>query len=113
MVVQIPDDVDVATAKIKFTYEQSDPLDISVDNTIDPPKYEPATTGYMRIWTKDGIEARSIEDVGAGGHFVRSGQEIRLTQFSINNKNEIVLYTELVRNKDVWGGLKTKVEIIE
>ena len=86
----MPDDVDVATAKIKFTYEQSDPLIINVDDTVDPPTYEP-DVGYLRIWIKDGTEPRNIEDVVAGGNFIRSEQEINLTFFEINGNREIRL----------------------
>ncbi len=112
MVVQIPDDVNIESAKIKFTYEQSDPTLITVDDSVTPPIYEP-DPGFMRIWNKNGNEERSIDDITAGGNFIRNEQEASLTLFDINDDGEIVLYTELVRDKNEWGGLKTRIEIIE
>jgi len=113
MVVQIPDDVDIATARIKFTYEESDPTIIDVDNSVDPPIYTP-DGGYLRLWTKNGTESRNVSDITAGGNFIRADQEINLTLFTIDvDTRVLVLYTELVREKGLWGGHNVRTEIIE
>jgi hypothetical protein len=67
----------------------------------------------MRLWTKNGTEARNVDDVNAGGDFIRSDQQISITQLNMNESRVIILYSELVREKDVWSGLRANIEIIE
>jgi hypothetical protein len=112
MVVQIPDDVDVATSRIKFTYEQSDPTIIDVDNSVNPPVYTP-DTGHLRIWTKNGTVARSTNDVSSGGQFIRSEQVVDWLLFDTDEDGVTIVYVESVREKDDGNSLSVLTEIIE
>jgi len=112
MVIEIPDDVDIATAKIRFTYEQSDPNIIIVDNSVTPPEYIPAD-GYKRLWTKNGTDIRNQSDIDVGGDFIRNDRLYNLSLFGLTeNKRDAVVYIELVRNHNVLGGLFTDIELI-
>jgi WD40 repeat protein len=112
MVIQLPDDIDLATAQIKITYPESDPTMIDINSSVSPAVHTPAE-GYLRIWKINGDESRSIDDINAAGHYVRSDQNIALNLFQINIEREITLYMEMVRETNLWGELKIQTEIIE
>lgn len=57
MVLELPEGVDPAVAKVRFLYDGSDParVDLGVEDGV----YRPAP-GSLRIWRKDGGQARSV-----------------------------------------------------
>ena len=112
VLVQIPDDVDIDSAQIKFTYDESDPAVIDVDNSVDPPVYTP-DTGFIRLWAKNGDEARNSSDFGSGGDYIRSEQTIDLTTFTLDEDNVATIYAELVRERDTFEPFNLQVEILE
>lgn len=112
MVIEVPKDVDIATAKIKFIYEQSDPNNITIDTSGLTDLYIP-DDGYLRIWNKNGTQARSSNDINGGGDFIRVAQIYNLSLFNISEDLTITAYLELVRPKGIDGSLSVKIDLIE
>ncbi len=112
MVVEVPEEVDVNTALLRFSYEQSDPNSISVTTQAGKESYIPAE-GIMRLWRRNGTEDRDTNDISAGGDFIRSGVAYAVRDFGIRpDKRTAVVYIELVRSRDDWGGAIIKTELI-
>ncbi len=81
-----------AAVRLKLDYDASDPRQI-VLNAVDPYALPP---GHLRLWTKDGCDARDPRDVAEGGDYVAPGSytpaELGFTEAGV-----VVLYAEAIR----------------
>ena len=86
-----------ASARVRFNYFASDPAQIQTNvtmaGTIVVTNYV-AQTGFMRIWTKDGVEQRNPASVAEGGDYVPPGVDIEATHLFKNGATNIPLYLE-------------------
>jgi len=84
MVLEVPTSVDLSTATFKFVYSDSDPMQANEDGP---------ETGHLRIWKKDGSDARTA------GDYIGSGEVVSAAAlgFDANNRT-VTLYVEKVAN---------------
>ncbi|MGB7156563.1 MAG: fibronectin type III domain-containing protein [Tepidisphaeraceae bacterium] len=87
IIVQIPHPLDLNVARLKFLYSASDPAAASAS--------EPAA-GHLRLWRKDGDDARNKASVFAGGDFIGDG-EYTPAQLGITTGAEKLVWLEAVR----------------
>ncbi|HUT33344.1 MAG TPA: hypothetical protein VNE39_07700 [Planctomycetota bacterium] len=91
---------DVAqNGEVTFTYDASDPAQVAHDEQTGI--FTPAP-GTLRLWRKDGGEARSSNSVAAAespGDFIPSGSPVRLSALGLTAANRVVtLYAEGIRH---------------
>ena len=75
LVIELPAPIDLSKARVKITYaDAADPGNVTRTGTSPEHEYAPGS-GCVRIWTKDGSQARNKASVGAPapGDFVPSG----------------------------------------
>ena len=118
MKVTIPDFIDLATAKVKFTYSESRPDSSTITKTdADPENNIPFDTytiddGKLRIWKKDGDESRDtayINSDSTPGDFVAEGQDYEASDV-FGTGHSVTLYIEGV-NESTKGEVEVKVEL--
>lgn len=105
-VISIPKSVDTGVAKIKIIYDASDPNDNSQIIRGADDRYEAAVGAHrLRIWTKDGNNARDMVSVQNGGTFVKEEwfDASKLTWTTVGEKKRAILYIEGVRASDSKG----------
>jgi hypothetical protein len=91
IILKLPEDMDIGTAKIRFTYSASDPSTASAQNY-------PPNDGDLRLWVKDATEQRTPTEIGAfGGDFVASGIEYLANTFHFDPLNRLKLYLKFRR----------------
>jgi hypothetical protein len=83
LIVNIPIGYNPATAKIKLTYNASDPAD-------------PNASGALRVWLKPGDAARNTASVSSGGDFLATGASYSPTSCGYNSYtgHAMTLYVE-------------------
>jgi hypothetical protein len=95
LIIEIPQEIDLTQAKIDLYYDCSDPSSVTVGaDGVYAPSYN-----LLRIWTKDGDQARSMEPANAPsnpGDYVPWG-EYTGAQLGLSNTNRTVtLYVEAI-----------------
>lgn len=103
IVIELPS-VDLSSAKMRFTYSDSDPFGVTQTVT----GYELAE-GHIRLWAKDGIDVRNGNPISDGGDFLPSGEYSVSSLFSGSLTKTI--FAELVRTSDEVGDQKITVEL--
>lgn len=108
LIIVVPEDVDIAKASIKLSYQASSPSNIEIVTSNGETSYTPAP-GYLRIWNKNGTEQREPADLNNSGNFVMPEISYPLKQLTINNK--IIFYMEAIRTGDDPNGLNIIVSL--
>ena len=100
---------DSENAKVKFTYDASNPKAVSSSGTN---RYVLPNTGKVRLWTKDASSARNADTVKQGGDYVQPGVEYSLEDFGIGtDASSLTLYVEAVKVSDAVADIPIKVEV--
>jgi hypothetical protein len=115
MILSVPEPVDLAMAKLRFTYSASDPFQVGragAGTPADPFVYTPAP-GYLRVWTKDGNVSRNAKSIAEpGGNFVASNTTYTAAQLGLAPATRTVtLYIEGIRPSDSVADQQIKVEL--
>jgi hypothetical protein len=76
LIVQLPPDVDLSAATVKLQYSGSNPAGLQRTGTVDTGFTYSLPAGALRIWTRDGGQARKTASVVDGGDFVPGFTEI-------------------------------------
>jgi hypothetical protein len=110
LVVEAPKPIDLTKARFRFLYDASDPADAR--RVGDPPRIDPAP-GRLRIWKKNGNEARKSKRVSNGGdyfapwveadrnkHFSFKAADIGFTE---DNNRTVNLWIEGIRPSEGKG----------
>lgn len=105
MIVSVSPDLDVETATMTFTYDYSLPSETWKvrESGDEEDNYQIQGGGLLRIWTKDGSEARhggSIKALGNSvtGDFVPSADAVTLAALGMTaTKRTITLYLEAIQ----------------
>jgi len=112
-IVEVPNTVDPAITTITFTYNASSPLAITQQTNNGVTEYIP-DVGYLRLWTRNGDQARDPNSLTDNGDYLQSGKAYALNQFTIDpDSSEIVLYVEAVRESDTVDNTSVSIELIE
>lgn len=97
----LPSTVDRNVAKIRIHYLAADPSLVSRNpeqiGSGDPADYDPGSGNPIRIWTRDGFNARRVTSVAEGGNFVAPGTTYLasdLFTFGAGNGSRGWLYVE-------------------
>lgn len=105
-------DADLPHAKIKFTYDASDPLGVTRSGSD---FYVLPSSGKLRIWSKDGWAERDGHDANAGGDFIKPGVEYSLQDLGVERNHygggRMTFYVEAVKTSGSVADLPVKVEI--
>ena len=101
------DFVDPQRAKVKFTYDASDPN--AITSTPADPYVLPAA-GKIRLWTKGTWTQRNAAPLGAGGDYIVPGVEYRLADIPSYFFGR-GFYVEAVRVSDAVADIPIKVEV--
>ena len=118
MKVTIQDFIDLATAKVKFTYSESRPDSSTITKTdADPENNIPFDTytidyGKLRIWKKDGDKSRDTDYINSDstpGDFVAEGQDYDASDV-FGTGHSVTLYIEGI-NESTKGEVEVKVEL--
>jgi len=110
MVFEIPAPVNLAVARVRVSYNDSDPAVVTINNT--PPNRHPQA-GNLRIWTKNGNVVRKKEKINAmpAGDFVAEGV-YKASDFGLSNAMRAVdLWLEGIRPSPTTGGDRILFEI--
>ncbi len=112
IVLELPDNINLAVAKVKFTYEASDPAAVSRTGTS-PNYVYTAASGKLRIWTKDGAQARNPASVGAAtpGDYVPNGTYDASKLGLAGDTYEVTLYIEGISPSASLGNSRILVEV--
>jgi len=100
--------LDWQNAKIKFQYPASDPAQVTA--STDNPCVLP-TEGKIRLWKKDGGEARNKDPLEEEGDFIKADTEYTMEQLGLSQEEtEVTLYVEAVKLSDQTADIEIKVE---
>ncbi len=112
LVLELPQFVDPAGLTVSFTYPASDPAGVTCGGS--PPVYTLPASGSLRIWLKDGSQARnknSVADPGEPGDYVPSGTfDAPLLGYSAGTRT-ITLYVEAVHPGAIGADQRSAVEV--
>ncbi len=111
MVLEVPSTVDFENATVEFTYSASEPA--SVNKTGSEPLYAwtPAS-GNLRIWTKNGDQARNKANVSSGGDFVASGTTYDATDLGFSaSVSTRMFHVEGIAAGSGYGSERIKVDV--
>ena len=103
-------------AKFRLLYPESDPSAISrtgdetAGYTYTPDPGE-AGKGNIRIWTRNGAESRSAASFGAGGTYIKSGEEYSLAAMGLTSTPVIRLYAEGITSSSLAGDVRVQLQI--
>ena len=118
LVVEMPENIEADNIVVKFNYSDSDPAEVTVVDQTTGPKNDGSDSswttrggkiyelpdGNLRLWTKDGYQARSSASVVDAGDFVPSGVEIEWNDFVLSpGQNEVLLFVEGIRPDEFAG----------
>lgn len=92
--IKVSGPVDWSGCFVEIAYSFSDPSQVVFYDSGFVPSYETAIDGELRLWKKDGAEARNAASITAGGDFVPNGQ-FPLSMFGVGSEGgEFVLWLE-------------------
>lgn len=109
LVLEVPDGISIDRLKVKLIYSASDPASIDIETescgscdnggdslwTTRDGKIYRLPTGNMRIWLKDGSEARNSASVVSEGDFIPSDTEIPFEKLNGDTtERTVTLYVE-------------------
>jgi hypothetical protein len=110
LVLQLPAPIDVATARLRFTYGASDPA--GVQRSGEAPGYTyTAPPGKLRIWTHPGYAARSRVAVTDGGDYVPKDVVLAPADLGFTDNGSITLYVEAIDASTALADVQIKVEL--
>jgi len=96
IVLEIPQGFDLGALVIRFDYEEAG---LSPGSGTNKP---PTGDGTIRIWTKNGYEARNAQVVSAGGDLVPGTGSCTAAQLGFTTNNHVItLYVEAVTENNV------------
>src|SRR5262249_9105833 len=110
LVLEVPQPVDLAQAKLKFTYDASDPAGVTVMGTPPDATYTPAP-GSLRVWAKAGNVARNKAAVKDGGDYVKPDTYTPAQLGLTSGTRSVTLYVENIKPSTDPGDLRIKVEL--
>ncbi len=109
---------DVSRAKVKFSYDASDPAQVDCQNGPDPNDSSKTTwvctppTGKLRLWLKDGSAARDHNSVTAGGDYLPPDVEVKVSELgNPDSKGGYILYLEGINVSEQPGDLPMAVSV--
>jgi hypothetical protein len=108
LVLELPEPIDLRQAKVKFTYSASNPAGVQRAGMAPNFVYTPAS-GHLRIWKKNGNQARNEANANAGGDYVAPGIEYRPAQLGFSNTRVVRLYLEGIASSSAVAGDQIKV----
>ncbi len=102
--------VDPAKAKIKFTFDASDPQGITRD-AANPHRLP--VNGKIRLWTKDGSQQRNADSISQGGDLIKPGVPYSLEDLGLADSTwvDLTVFAELVKTSDPVADIAVKIEI--
>jgi len=114
MILTIPEDVDSSVATLAFTYQASPPSGVTrnpASGNAPLPIYSPASAGFVRVFTKDGIESRQIASVsdGSPGDYVPPGTHVA-EKILQGGARSVTLFVEGV-NESASGEVRIEVAL--
>jgi hypothetical protein len=99
--------INLGVAKIKFEYSGSDPTGV----TVDANNAYTAAAGHLRIWKKNGNQARNKAKADAGGDYVAPGV-YTAAQLGLTAQNRVVtLYLEGIAPSTRSGDQRISVAV--
>ena len=101
--------LDPQNAKIRFTYQGSDPLAVSYDANTGI--YTLPSGGKIRVWMKSNDELRDADSVSDGGDYVVPGEEFTCEDLGIDSSSWLTVYVEAVQASDGVADIPIKVEV--
>jgi len=110
LVLDLSEEVDPFVAKLKITYDDATPAEV----TYDPTNGWAPGSGALRLWTKDGNQARNKNSVKAiqPGDFVPAGEYPDPSELGFSSTIErITLYVEGIEKSTTVGDQRIKVEL--
>ena len=112
IIVELPEPIDLSVAKLKITYNDSDPVGVTHSGT--PAVWAPGSD-KLRIWKKDGNQSRnknSAKATRSPGDYVPAGEYDDVSKLGLSNSTRTVtLYVEGVDKSAVIGDQEIKIEI--
>ena len=94
IVIELSDNVDLSTAKLSLNYDASEPAAVGRTGNDDTGYTYTAGPGHLRLWSKDGNEARDMRSVGNSGHYIPSGTYNPTELGFSTSKRTITLFLE-------------------
>jgi len=110
LVLELSEEVDPFVAKLKITYDDAAPADVTYSAT----NGWAHGAGALRLWTKDGNQARNKNSVKAiqPGDFVPAGEYPDPSELGFSSTIErITLYVEGIEKSTTAGDQRIKVEL--
>lgn len=96
MVADLSGVMTMADARIKFEYSEASPANVTLQNVANEPQKWSPGTGDLRLWKKDGREARNTSAINNGGDFVSSNTEFSVAELGPNEKGVVTLFVEAI-----------------
>jgi len=109
IVFELPAPIDHERAKVRLTYDASDPMRVTTNSAGG---HLLPDSKKLRLWTKEGGEARDGRSAVEGGDFLAAG-EYSAAEFGFTNESSCVLtyYIEAVRPSEEVGDLRILFEV--
>jgi hypothetical protein len=109
LVFELPVPIDPAKAKVRLTYDASDPAGVTREGTAPDYTYT-AAPGKLRIWTKPGDQPRNKAGVTNGGDYVAPGT-LSPAALGLQGNGAVTLYVERIGPSSGPGDAQIKVEV--
>ena len=106
LVIDIPANVDTNRLRLTLAYDLSSPGGVTLSGGVDGGFIFTPGSGALRLWTRNGNEARTNAFVESGGNLISPSTSYRITDLPFSdagNAFRITLYVESVRPSAVIG----------
>lgn len=107
IVLELPEPLDISTARIKLTYEDSSPSGVTVSAggglVLDD--------GYLRIWKKNATDVRNKSSIASGGDYIPAGTYSAGDLGFSTGTRKLTFYMEAVQRSWTWQSRRILVEV--
>jgi hypothetical protein len=96
MVIDLRGLLTLTNAKVKFDYPESSPTKVVVTNLPGGSRVWSPGPGVLRIWRRNGNQARHIADIKQNGDFLKANTEYTLNELGVDAQGVTTNYVEAV-----------------
>lgn len=111
LVLELPQGIDPSQVRLQFDYSGSDPAGVTTTTSESGTVYTPAD-GHLRLWIKDGGQARGKSGLADGGDYITPDHVFDASALGLGGGNrKVTLWLEAIRPSTDLGDGRIKVSL--